>query len=182
MTPEARALFDRIAREAESESGLWSSALRPPASRELEPVFSPLGRPELALATESIYEGYLLHYGRARIFAPADDDTSVLLGDYLYAHGLVRLAAQGEPLAVADLSELISLCTQLRAEDEPATKDGAAWAATVALMGAGDARLEAARAELRLERSPSALRRLACDVAGEELVEAALAAHDRRVE
>ena len=51
-------------------------------------------RPSFALGLETIYEGYLVHYGRPRLFAPADADTALLLGDYLYAHGLVRIAAR----------------------------------------------------------------------------------------
>ena len=47
-----------------------------------------------ALGVETIYEGYLLHYGRPRLFAPPDEDVALLLGDYLYAHGLVRIAAR----------------------------------------------------------------------------------------
>ena len=46
-----------------------------------------------ALGIETIYEGYLLHYGRPRLFAPPDGERALLLGDYLYAHGLVRIAA-----------------------------------------------------------------------------------------
>src|SRR5581483_10958172 len=78
-------------------------------------------------------EGYLVHYGRPRLFAPSDEDTALLLGDYLYAHGLVRIAQFGDVDAVADLSELISLCSQLRAEH--ADGDGALWAASAALLG-----------------------------------------------
>ena len=79
-------------------------------------MFSELGEPRFALATETIYEGYLLHYGTSRLFRPADGDTAVLLGDYLYAHGLVRLARHEDVRAVTDLAELISICTQLRAD------------------------------------------------------------------
>ena len=68
-----------------------------------------------ALGVETIYEGYLLHYGRPRLFAPPDDDVALLLGDYLYAHGLVRIAATGDLDAVAALAELISTCAALRA-------------------------------------------------------------------
>ncbi len=104
----------------------------PTAERELEPVFSPLLADErYAVGLETIYEGYLLHYGRPRLFAPADRDTALLLGDYLYAHGLVRVAAHDEVEAVADLAALISLCAQLRADGAPG--DGEAWAATAAL-------------------------------------------------
>ena len=179
-------LWDTIAEEAAAESTLWKAALRPRSQRETEPVFSPLGEARFALATESIYEGYLLHYGRPRLFSPADADTAVLLGDYLYAHGLVRLTAHGDVGAVADLAELISLCTQLRAEDgmreAGGALDGLAWAATVALLGASDARLEQARAALRLERDVAGLEALAIEAAGAEAVERALATHRARVE
>ena len=70
-------------------------------------MFSPLAEERYALGLETIYEGYLLHYGSPRLFAPADDDTALLLGDYLYAHGLVRVAEAGTVDAVADLAALI---------------------------------------------------------------------------
>src|SRR5207244_7013719 len=129
----------------ERESPLWGGALRPEDERETEPVFSPLGEPRFALGLETIYEAYLLHYGRPRLFAPADRDTALLLGDYLYAHGLVRIAEHEDVAAVLDLSELISLCAQLRAEAKGG--DGAAWAATAAVLGEG--RLDEGRSELR---------------------------------
>ena len=116
-----------IADEATAESPLWAQALRRGVERDLEPVFSSLGEERFALGLETIYEGYLLHYGRPRLFAPADHDNTLLLGDYLYAHGLVRVAAHREVDAVADLAELISLCAQLRAGELEG--DGAAWAA-----------------------------------------------------
>ncbi|HEY3051552.1 MAG TPA: hypothetical protein VGJ40_07485 [Gaiellaceae bacterium] len=119
---------------------------------------------------ETIYEGYLVHYGRPRLFAPGDSDTVLLLGDYLYAQGLVRLSAVGSVEAVADMGELISLCAQLRAEDSG--DDGPAWAACVALLG---------QAALDESDDPEALVGLAKDAAGEEAVERALAAHRQRV-
>jgi len=132
-------LWDTIVQEAARESRLWHEALADEPERE--PVFSPLGEERYALGIETIYEGYLLHYGRPRLFAPADDDTALLLGDYLYAHGLVRVAEAGPVEAVSDLAELISLCAQLRADRLPG--DGEAWAATAATLGHGEpARLE----------------------------------------
>jgi len=108
------------------------AALRPEPERE--PVFSPLlPDARYALGLETIYEGYLLHYGRPRLFAPADRDTALLLGDYLYAHGLVRIAELQDVEAVADLAALISLCAQLRADGTGG--DGEAWAATAAGLG-----------------------------------------------
>ena len=82
--------------EAERESPLWAAALRPEGSREAVAVFSPLADERFALGVESIYEGYLLHYGRSRLFSPADRDGAILLGDYLYAHGLVRITTLGD--------------------------------------------------------------------------------------
>lgn len=173
-------VWDTIAREAERESVLWAAALRPPGEREETPVFSPLAPVRLALGLESIYEGYLLHYGRPRLFAPSDADTAILLGDYLYAHGLVRVASLGEVGVVADLAELISLCAQLRAERRDG--DGAAWAGTVSLLGSSDARLDAGRAALRLDADPTPLTALAELEAGTDVVARALALHAARVD
>ena len=127
-------------------------------------MFSPLTEPRFALAVETIYEGYLVHYGRPRLFAPGDGDTVLLLGDYLYAQGLVRLAAAGSVEAVADMGELISLCAQLRAEGSG--DDGPAWAASVAQLGQG---------VLRETDDPQSLRARAEEAAGAEAVENALA-------
>jgi hypothetical protein len=170
-------LWDAIAEEAAAESRLWADALRPDEERERQPVFSELGSGRFALGLETIYEGYLLHFGRPRLFAPADDDSSLLLGDYLYAHGLVRVAAVDAIDAVADLAELISLCAQVRAEE--GNGDGPLWAATAALLGEGG--LDEARADLRLRGDPSALESLARRAAGGEPVDRALAAHADRV-
>lgn len=150
-----------------------AAALREPAEDELEPVFSPLAEPRYRLGLETIYEGYLVHYGRPRVFEPADDDTALVLGDYLYAQGLARIAELGEVGAVRDLAELISLCAQARAESRPG--DGAVWAATAALIGQD--RLEDARAALRDSGDHGPLETLARDAAGDEAVTAALAAH-----
>lgn len=165
-----------IARGAAAESRLWASALRPAEELDEEPVFSPLLLDErFTLGLETIYEGYLLHYGRARLFAPEDGDVALLLGDALLAQGLVRIAATGELDAVADLAELLSLCAQGRAESLPG--DGPAWAATSALLGRGA--LGEARAALRADRDARPLEQLARHAAGDAAVDAALAAHDR---
>ncbi len=171
-------MWSAIAEEAATESSLWRDALRPPAERELEPVFSPLAQERYALGLETIYEGYLTHYGTPRLFAAVDSDTGLLLGDYLYAHGLVRIASFGEADAVADLSELISLSSQLRAEQ--AAGDGPLWAASAALLGAG-AELDDARAALRLHGDPAPLEAVARAAGGDEAVDRALAAHRGRV-
>lgn len=130
MSSSVASIWETIVSQAELESSLWSAALRAPREREEAPVFSPLGESRFALGIESIYEGYLLHYGRPRLFSPDDRDTAILLGDYLYAHGLVRITAAGDVEAVERLAELLSLCAHLRAEGRGA-EDGEAWASTV---------------------------------------------------
>src|ERR1700739_3095199 len=116
-----------MAVDAAAESRLWADCLLPEPGRDRSAVFSPLGQAPYALGLETIYEGYLVPYGRPRLFAPADDDTALLLGDYLYAHGVARISALHDVAAVADLSELISLCSQLRAEETGG--EGSLWAA-----------------------------------------------------
>jgi hypothetical protein len=125
------ALAAEIAAHARAESPLWEEALRPDAA--FEPVFSPLCDERFALALETIYEGYLLHYGVSRLFAPTDRDTALLLGDALYAQGLVQLAALGETGPVGEFAALISLCAQHRGDRLDG--DGEAWADTAARLG-----------------------------------------------
>ena len=45
-----------------------------------------------------------------------DEDLRLLAGDSLYALGLARLAERGDVAAVAELSDLISLCAKAEAE------------------------------------------------------------------
>jgi hypothetical protein len=175
-------IWDTIAAEASDESPLWGSALLPPGERAEDAVFSPLGADQYALGLETIYEGYLLHYGRPRLFAPADRDTAVLLGDYLYAHGLVRIAALGDVGVVGHFSELISLCAQTRADGAPpAAADGVAWAATAVRLGTDGGELEVARAALRDGQDTRPLERLARSGAGDGAVDEALRRHADRV-
>jgi hypothetical protein len=167
-----------MAVDAAAESALWAECLLPEPERDRSPVFSPLGEARYALGLETIYEGYLVHYGRPRLFAAPDDDTALLLGDYLYAHGVARISALHEVAAVADLSELISLCSQLRAED--AEGEGPLWSATAALLGRGE--LDEARTALRLHSDPRPLDTAARAAVGDAPVDVALAMHaERRV-
>ena len=170
-------MFDAIVEAAAAESPLWGEAARPPEVQMRDPVFSRLGSDDHALGLETMYEGYLVHYGHSRLFAPDDRDTALLLGDYLYAHGLVRVAETGDVAAVADLAALISLCAQSRAEGRDG--DGAAWAATSASLGKGG--LDVARAALRKRGDSTVLDALARVATDDRAVDAALAAHARLV-
>ncbi len=172
-------LWDTIASEAEAESGLWAEMVLPAAEREWEPVFSTLGRLPHALGLETIYEGYLMHYGRPRLFRAGSRDRALLLGDYLYAQGLVRLAELGDVAVVSDLAALISLCARMRA-DGAGDADGPLWAATAALLGARDG-LVPARERLRESGDGGALLELVRAISGDESVRAALSAHAARL-
>ncbi|HEY7421006.1 MAG TPA: hypothetical protein VH541_03270 [Gaiellaceae bacterium] len=166
-------VWETMAVDAAAESTLWADCLLTDGDRDRTAVFSTLGEARYALGLETIYEGYLVHYGRPRLFAPLDDDSALLLGDYLYAHGVARISALHDVAAVADLAELISLCSQVRAEETDG--DGALWAATAALLGRG--MLDEARTALRLHADPQPLELAARSASGDEAVDTALAAH-----
>ena len=176
-TSSATELWDVLAREASDESSLWGESLLPLEEQRREPVFSTLCDRVFALGVETIYEGYLLHYGTSRLFAPVDEDTALLLGDYLYAHGLVRIAATGSTAAVHDLAVLISLCSQGRANRTDG--DAAVWAATCTRLG--EEALDGARASLRRDGDATALERAARAAAADVALEAALGAHARHI-
>jgi len=164
-------LWNVIAEEAAAESPLWGESLLPADRRDPVPVFSPLlSDARFAVGVETIYEGYLLHYGRPRLFAAGEDRNALLLGDYLYAHGLVRIAEHQDVDAVADLAALISLCAQLRADGDAG--DGEAWAATAALIGRGP---------LNGDHGSAALLSVARHAVGDEAVDRALVLHAGRV-
>ena len=170
-------MWDAITAGAAAESPLWADATMTEGEQNRELVFSPLAPEVHALGLETIYEGYLVHYGRSRLFAPGDRDMALLLGDYLYAHGLVHVAETGDVAAVSDLAELISLCSQARADGRDG--DAPAWAATASALGAEV--LDSARTALREHGDASLLEASARGAAGDPAVDAALAAHARHV-
>ena len=122
---------ETISARASIESPLWAQALRIPP--DWEPVFSPLAPGHLELGFETIYEAYLVHYGRSRLFDSPGNGERVLLGDYLYAQGLVSIAETGGVEAVGVMAGLISTCAALRAET--ATGDGEAWVDAARRLG-----------------------------------------------
>jgi hypothetical protein len=133
---------DAIAGEAGRESPLWAASLK--AAPDWEPVFSALVPPRFEVGLETVYEAYLVHYGRPRLFDPDGETERILLGDYLYAHGLVRIAAAGGVDAVAAMAELISRCAALRARG--ADGDGAAWVDAARALGGEPAAADVERA------------------------------------
>lgn len=130
---------------ASADESLRSHAVAAPGAGELESRVPDEGR---AFVVEAVREGFLLHYREPRAFEGMDDDLRLLAGDALYAMGLARLARDGDLEAVAELSDLISLCAWAEAEGRPELVPEL-WDATVeALAGTGPgarARLELAR-------------------------------------
>ena len=124
-------LADEIVDGARAESDVWAAALA--GAPDWSPVFSPLAPDRFALGLETVYEAYLVHYGKPRLFEPPDGDEAVLLGDYLYAHGLVRVAQAGGVPAVSVLADLIARCAALRADG--AEGDGNAWVEAARALG-----------------------------------------------
>jgi hypothetical protein len=121
-----------VAGRAAGDSPLWARALLP-SSGAATPRFRGRCPDRHLLGVEMIYEGYLLHYGRSRLFAQADADLALLTGDYLYAAGLSEICATGDLAAVDALAELISRCARNQG-DGAGADDAALWAATVASL------------------------------------------------
>jgi hypothetical protein len=136
---------ETIAADARGESPLWAKALREPPA--WEPVFSPLAPQRFTLGLETVYEAYLVHYGEPRLFNSPGAEERVLLGDYLYAHGLVRIAEAGGVDAVAVMADLIATCAALRAAHGDG--DGDAWVEAARRLGGEPAGEEVARALAR---------------------------------
>jgi hypothetical protein len=111
-------------------------SLRPYAVPEPGPERFDGGLGERRVVLEAVYEGYLLHYGRSRLFEGMEPDLRLLAGDALYALGLARLADSGDVPAVAELSNLISLSAQAHAEGRGETAE-ALWDASSSALGPG---------------------------------------------
>jgi hypothetical protein len=133
---------EAIVAGARSESDVWAAALA--GAPDWAPVFSPLAPARYALGLETVYEAYLVHYGIPRLFRPPDADEAILLGDYLYAHGLVRVAEAGGVPAVSVLADLIARCAALRADS--ADGDGDAWVDAARALGGSASGAEVAAA------------------------------------
>jgi hypothetical protein len=163
--------LDAIAAVAATERGALAATLLAAEARRGGEVWAPLCGETFGPGMEAIYEGYLLHYGRPRLFAPRDDAERLLCGDHLYAQGLVWIAAIGDLAAIDALASLIGTAAAVRGRGD---QDTDLWAATaLALAGVIDYEglARAARA-LRLDGDPMPVAAL---VAGRDVVEAQLA-------
>ena len=88
-------VWEAIAAEAAAESPLWGEALRPGRSASSSRSSRRSARSASRSGSRRSTRATSLHYGRPRLFAPPTATRALLLGDYLYAHGLVRIAAHG---------------------------------------------------------------------------------------
>ena len=129
--PDAlQVLADQLRAEETPISGYVVDPTEPPTLGDLA------GGGEYALVVEAVREGYLLHYEQPRLIAGHDSDLALLAGDYLYALGLDRLAALDDTRAVTILSDLISDCARLQAEDD-ADSIPARWLEAAESISAG---------------------------------------------
>ena len=125
-------VLQEVADRAAADSPLWAQALLPSPSTG-GTRFSGSCPERYLLGVEMIYEGYLLHYGRSRLFSQADADLALLTGDYLYAAGLREICSTGDLAAVDALAALISKCARNQGDGDGAA-DPVLWDATVASL------------------------------------------------
>jgi hypothetical protein len=180
--PEAA--LQQVAEQLRREDTVISShVIEPSAQAALGPLAAAgpraAGAPaEYALVIESIREGYELHYGTPRLLAGHDEDLALLAGDYLYALGLERLAALGDGEAVAELSDLISLCAASHTEGAAGAVP-ALWLASAVAVGCGGSEAHEAGKAAARAASPAAAEALlepALQIAASEGLEAELEA------
>ncbi len=155
---------DRIADAAARASDVWGRSAVPADERDGDALFGRVAGRAFADGVETIYEGYLVHHApRGRVFAAPDREQGLLLGDYLYATGLVQVCEAGDVEAIAALADLVSLAAHLRATG--VGLDAELWLATARhLAGPRDGALAAAREALR-DGDPAPLRALVADAA-----------------
>jgi len=104
---------------------------------------------EYALVIEAVYEGYLLHYGGARVVQTDDADLALLAGDQLYALGLARLVALSDLAGVRELADVITLAALAQAGGEPELADVVWRAGAQAIAHGTDPEHERAKDLLR---------------------------------
>jgi hypothetical protein len=156
-----------LAEELRQVGGLLAGSLRDPADTPAETSPGPAQRAasgprargrerEYELLLEMIHEGSRLHYGGARLFAETDPDLCLLLGDWLYAAVLARLAELGDLEAVGELADLISLLAQAQAREQPELAE-AIWEAGATAVGWGTSPAYERAKNLARAQDPAAL-------------------------
>ncbi len=164
MSAPVLARLEALLRE---QGGLMASLLRQqgsaPAANGAGPALLAAAGPraqghaeEYELVVETIYEGYLLHYGAPRILCPPEADLGLLAGDQLYALGLARLIGLGDLAAVAELADVITL-TALAQGDNQGDLALAVWTAGAHAVGWGSSDAHRAAKALVHQRDPRAL-------------------------
>jgi hypothetical protein len=162
--------LERLARLLREEGGLMATLVAPdahtdpavhgghpsPALTAAEGPHAQGRRAEYELLVEAIYEGYLLHYGSARVVRAPDANLRLLAGDRLYAIGLALLVAVGDNEAVAELADTITLSALAQAAGELALAD-AVWAACARAVGWGSSPQHRHAKELVLAGAPRAI-------------------------
>jgi hypothetical protein len=124
------------------------------------------GSPEdYELLIETIYEGYLLHYGTPRVAHTADEDLGLLAGDRLYALGLARLVALGDIAAVVELADTIALSALAQGAGAPELAD-AVWAAGALAIGWGSSVAHSRAKKLVLAGSSEAIEAMRTSAVG----------------
>jgi hypothetical protein len=153
-----------VAAEADVPDGSASDTPGPAQTAAAGPR-AERARDEYELLVETIYEGYLLHYGAGRVVAPAEADLGLLAGDRLYALGLARLVALGDTEAVAELADTITLSALAQAAGEPALAQ-AVWEAGARAVGWGSSDAHAHAKRLAFARAPEAIEAMRTSAAG----------------
>jgi hypothetical protein len=122
-------------------------------------------RAEYELLVEAIYEGYLLHYGSARVVRPAEEDLRLLAGDRMYAIGLSQLVALGDTAAVAELADTITLSALAQGAGQQELAE-AVWIAGAHAVGWGSSDAHGRAKDLAFAGAPEAIEAMRTSVAG----------------
>ena len=128
----ARGLFDEMAAAAEDESPLWAARCGRTGARAGADLLAARARGVRARARDGL-RGLPRPLRQPRLFAPGEESERVLLGDYLYAHGLVRISEAGGVDAVADDGRA-DLALRV-ASRSGRGGDGEAWIAAARALG-----------------------------------------------
>jgi len=142
--------------EMESEPSPAAGSPESPASIAANGPRAAGRREEYELLVETIYEGYLLHYGAPRVVQVPEADLKLLAGDRLYAIGLARLVELGDTLAVAELADTITLSALAQGSGSQTLAD-AVWDAGARAVGWGTSDAHRHAKDLVLAGAPDAI-------------------------